>query len=203
MTLKGDVAKEGAPHPGGVPALRGQLRPGVSHGSLRLAISPRGWGWGLVTLLLVGNPDSGRLQETKAQRGLRTCSRSHSWRKKGKAGGEGGWEGLVGLLGPLDPEAGPECLCSPTGRAVTVNGVSVTPPKVYSGPGLSLRPAGLFLLLSTRVGLTLLWDGGQHPTRHSADPRPAAPTPPHKVFLLHTSDQSLQITFSSLHLSAL
>ncbi|OWK06839.1 SSPO [Cervus elaphus hippelaphus] len=46
------------------------------------------------------------------------------------------------------------------GRAVTVNGVSVTPPKVYSGPGLSLRPAGLFLLLSTRVGLTLLWDGG-------------------------------------------
>ncbi|XP_068828902.1 LOW QUALITY PROTEIN: SCO-spondin-like [Capricornis sumatraensis] len=46
------------------------------------------------------------------------------------------------------------------GRAVTVNGVSVTPPKVYSGPGLSLRPAGLFLLLSTRLGLTLLWDGG-------------------------------------------
>uniref|UniRef100_A0A8D2ECW6 SCO-spondin n=1 Tax=Theropithecus gelada TaxID=9565 RepID=A0A8D2ECW6_THEGE len=46
------------------------------------------------------------------------------------------------------------------GRAVTVNGLSVTPPKVYTGPGLSLRRAGLFLLLSTRVGLTLLWDGG-------------------------------------------
>ena len=107
-----------------------------------------------------------------------TCSESHSWSNKGKAGGEGGWEGLVGILGPLDPEVGPECLCSPTGRAVTVNGASVTPPKVYSGPGLSLRPAGLFLLLSTRVGLTLLWDGGQHPARHSSDPRPAAPAPP-------------------------
>uniref|UniRef100_A0A2I3GQ68 SCO-spondin n=1 Tax=Nomascus leucogenys TaxID=61853 RepID=A0A2I3GQ68_NOMLE len=46
------------------------------------------------------------------------------------------------------------------GRAVTVNGVSVMPPKVYTGPGLSLRRAGLFLLLSTRLGLTLLWDGG-------------------------------------------
>lgn len=107
----------------------------------------------------------------------------------------------MGISEPLDPEAGPECLCSPTGRAVTVNGVSVTPPKVYSGPGLSLRPAGLFLLLSTRLGLTLLWDGGQHPTPQSSDPRPAAP--PGKVFLLHTSDRSLQITLSSLHLSAL
>ncbi|XP_012589306.1 PREDICTED: SCO-spondin [Condylura cristata] len=46
------------------------------------------------------------------------------------------------------------------GRGVTVNGVSVTPPKVYTGPGLSLRRAGLFLLLSTRLGLSLLWDGG-------------------------------------------
>ncbi|KAB1276572.1 SCO-spondin [Camelus dromedarius] len=46
------------------------------------------------------------------------------------------------------------------GRAVTVNGVSVTPPRVYTGPGLSLRRAGLFLLLTTRLGLTLLWDGG-------------------------------------------
>ncbi|XP_004430689.1 PREDICTED: SCO-spondin [Ceratotherium simum simum] len=46
------------------------------------------------------------------------------------------------------------------GQAVTVNGVSVTPPKVYTGPGLSLHRAGLFLLLSTRLGLTLLWDGG-------------------------------------------
>ncbi|XP_070371679.1 SCO-spondin isoform X2 [Equus asinus] len=46
------------------------------------------------------------------------------------------------------------------GQAVTVNGVSVTPPKVYTGPGLCLRQAGLFLLLSTRLGLSLLWDGG-------------------------------------------
>lgn len=84
-----------------------------------------------------------------------------------------------------------------------MNGVSVTPPKVYSGPGLSLRPAGLFLLLSTRLGLTLLWDGGQHPTPQSSDPRPVAPPRPRKVFLLHTSDRSLQITLSSLHLSAL
>ncbi|KAM7121113.1 LOW QUALITY PROTEIN: SCO-spondin-like [Molossus nigricans] len=45
------------------------------------------------------------------------------------------------------------------GRAVMVKGVSVTPPKVYT-PGLSLRSAGLFLLLTTRLGLTLLWDGG-------------------------------------------
>ncbi|KAM9077004.1 LOW QUALITY PROTEIN: SCO-spondin-like [Megaptera novaeangliae] len=46
------------------------------------------------------------------------------------------------------------------GQAVTVNGVSVTPPKVYTGSGLSLRRAGLFLLLTTCLGLTLLWDGG-------------------------------------------
>ncbi|XP_005404818.1 PREDICTED: SCO-spondin [Chinchilla lanigera] len=46
------------------------------------------------------------------------------------------------------------------GRAVTVNGVTIRPPKVYTGPGLSLRHAGLFLLLTTRLGLSLLWDGG-------------------------------------------
>ncbi|XP_008064182.1 SCO-spondin [Carlito syrichta] len=46
------------------------------------------------------------------------------------------------------------------GWAVTVNGVSVTPPKVYTGLGLCLHRAGLFLLLTTRLGLTLLWDGG-------------------------------------------
>lgn len=55
---------------------------------------------------------------------------------------------------------------------MTVNGVSVTPPKVYTGPGLSLRRAGLFLQLATRLGLTLLWDGGQAP------PPPACLTPP-------------------------
>ncbi|XP_017177065.1 SCO-spondin isoform X4 [Mus musculus] len=46
------------------------------------------------------------------------------------------------------------------GQAVTVNGVSIRLPKVYTGPGLSLHHAGLFLLLTTRLGLTLLWDGG-------------------------------------------
>ncbi|XP_037691794.1 SCO-spondin-like [Choloepus didactylus] len=46
------------------------------------------------------------------------------------------------------------------GRAVTVNGVSIMPPKVYTGPGLSLHRAGLFLVLTARLGLTLLWDGG-------------------------------------------
>lgn len=53
---------------------------------------------------------------------------------------------------------------------MTVNGVSITPPKVYTGPGLSLRRAGLFLLLATRLGLTLLWDGGQDPPP-ATDPR--------------------------------
>lgn len=199
MTLKGDVGQGGGPPPGWRHSSAGTAEAwGFPH--LPTA-SHQSQGGELLTLLLVGNPDSGRLQEIKAQTGLATCSKSHSWRSKGKAGGEGGWEGLMGISEPLDPEAGPECLCSPTGRAVTVNGVSVTPPKVYSGPGLSLRPAGLFLLLSTRLGLTLLWDGGQHPTPQSSDPRPAAP--PGKVFLLHTSDRSLQITLSSLHLSAL
>lgn len=65
-------------------------------------------------------------------------------------------------------------LSSSTGQAVTVNGVSVTPPKVYTGPGLCLRQAGLFLLLSTRLGLSLLWDGGQaHP--QPSDPCPESP----------------------------
>ncbi|XP_072707738.1 SCO-spondin-like [Ciconia boyciana] len=46
------------------------------------------------------------------------------------------------------------------GRDVTVNGVSVRPPKVYSGSGLTLEHAGLFLLLLSRLGLAVLWDGG-------------------------------------------
>ncbi|GAB5568912.1 otogelin-like protein [Prionailurus iriomotensis] len=46
------------------------------------------------------------------------------------------------------------------GRAVMVNGASITLPKVYTGPGLSLRRAGLFLLLATRLGFSLFWDGG-------------------------------------------
>lgn len=58
-------------------------------------------------------------------------------------------------------------------------------PKVYSGPGLSLHTAGLFLLLSTRLGLTLLWDGGQHPIPQSSDPCPAAPPHPESLPLVH------------------
>ncbi|XP_074753624.1 SCO-spondin-like [Athene noctua] len=46
------------------------------------------------------------------------------------------------------------------GRDVMVNGVSVRPPKVYSGTGLMLERAGLFLLLLSRLGLSVLWDGG-------------------------------------------
>ncbi|KYO43844.1 SCO-spondin [Alligator mississippiensis] len=46
------------------------------------------------------------------------------------------------------------------GRAVTVNGASVRPPKVYGGNGLTLERAGLFLILISQLGLTVLWDGG-------------------------------------------
>jgi hypothetical protein len=87
-----------------------------------------------------------------------TCSRSHREAK------ESMWRKLEGLLGDLEGpslQTGPECISSSTGRAVMLNGVSVRPPKVYTGPGLSLRHTGLFLLLTTRLGLTLLWDGGQ------------------------------------------
>lgn len=50
----------------------------------------------------------------------------------------------------------------PAGRDVTVNGVSVRPPKIYSGTGLTLERAGLFLLLLlSRLGLAVLWDGGE------------------------------------------
>ncbi|XP_060137056.1 SCO-spondin-like [Zootoca vivipara] len=46
------------------------------------------------------------------------------------------------------------------GKDVTVNGVSVRPPKTYSGNGLTLERAGLFLSLISQLGLTVLWDGG-------------------------------------------
>ncbi|XP_058038766.1 SCO-spondin-like [Ahaetulla prasina] len=46
------------------------------------------------------------------------------------------------------------------GKDVTVNGVSVRLPKTYSGNGLTLERAGLFLVLLTQMGLTVLWDGG-------------------------------------------
>uniref|UniRef100_A0A3P8RX36 SCO-spondin n=1 Tax=Amphiprion percula TaxID=161767 RepID=A0A3P8RX36_AMPPE len=46
------------------------------------------------------------------------------------------------------------------GKAVTVNGMPVTLPKSYSGSGLTLEKVGLFVSLSSRLGVTLLWDGG-------------------------------------------
>ncbi|XP_077160383.1 SCO-spondin-like isoform X2 [Paroedura picta] len=46
------------------------------------------------------------------------------------------------------------------GKDITVNGVSVRPPKTYTGNGLTLERAGLFVALISRVGLTVLWDGG-------------------------------------------
>lgn len=42
-----------------------------------------------------------------------------------------------------------------------MNGVPVRPPKTYSGTGLTLERAGLFLLLLSRLGLAVLWDGGE------------------------------------------
>ncbi|XP_014875306.1 SCO-spondin [Poecilia latipinna] len=46
------------------------------------------------------------------------------------------------------------------GKAVTVNGMPVSLPKTYSGSGLALERAGIFVALSSRLGITLLWDGG-------------------------------------------
>ncbi|RXN17958.1 SCO-spondin [Labeo rohita] len=46
------------------------------------------------------------------------------------------------------------------GKAVTVNGIPVTLPKSYSGSGLILERVGLFVSLSSQLGVTLLWDGG-------------------------------------------
>uniref|UniRef100_A0A8C9VHG3 Subcommissural organ spondin n=1 Tax=Scleropages formosus TaxID=113540 RepID=A0A8C9VHG3_SCLFO len=46
------------------------------------------------------------------------------------------------------------------GKAVSVNGVPVTLPKTYSGSGLQLERIGLFVSLSSRLGVSLLWDGG-------------------------------------------
>lgn len=46
------------------------------------------------------------------------------------------------------------------GKAVTVNGMPVNLPKSYSGSGLTLERAGMFVTLSSRLGVSLLWDGG-------------------------------------------
>ncbi|XP_073488988.1 LOW QUALITY PROTEIN: SCO-spondin-like [Aquarana catesbeiana] len=46
------------------------------------------------------------------------------------------------------------------GKEVTVNGVGVRLPKMYSGNGIILEQAGLFTILITQLGLSVLWDGG-------------------------------------------
>uniref|UniRef100_A0A3Q3NA32 SCO-spondin n=1 Tax=Mastacembelus armatus TaxID=205130 RepID=A0A3Q3NA32_9TELE len=46
------------------------------------------------------------------------------------------------------------------GKAVTVNGMPVTLPRSYSGSGLTLERVGLFVSLTSQLGVTLLWDGG-------------------------------------------
>lgn len=48
---------------------------------------------------------------------------------------------------------------------MTVNGMPVTLPKSYSGSGLVMERVGLFVSLSSRLGVTLLWDGGMGPKR--------------------------------------
>lgn len=52
------------------------------------------------------------------------------------------------------------------GKAVTVNGMPVTLPKTYSGSGLTLEQVGLFVSLSSQLGVTLLWDGGRTDTNN-------------------------------------
>ncbi|XP_069502497.1 SCO-spondin-like [Ambystoma mexicanum] len=46
------------------------------------------------------------------------------------------------------------------GKEVTVNGITVRIPKTYSGNGLVVERAGLFVTLISKLGLTVLWDGG-------------------------------------------
>ncbi|KAM4677962.1 LOW QUALITY PROTEIN: SCO-spondin-like [Discoglossus pictus] len=46
------------------------------------------------------------------------------------------------------------------GKEVMINGVAVRPPKIYGGNGIIIERAGLFTLLISHMGLTVLWDGG-------------------------------------------
>lgn len=75
-------------------------------------------------------------------------------------------EGTRGDVGGHERHVGVTLSAAPAGREVTVNGVAVRPPKVFGGSGLSLQRAGLFLLLLTRLGVAVLWDGGETPGRH-------------------------------------
>lgn len=49
---------------------------------------------------------------------------------------------------------------------MTVNGMPVSLPKSYGGSGLTLEKVGLFVSLSSRHGVTLLWDGGTETHEH-------------------------------------
>lgn len=89
---------------------------------------------------------------------------------------------------------------------MTVNGVSVRPPKAYGGNGLAFDRAGLFLVLLSQLGLTVLWDGGeacqeapcsisrQAGAPHGLDPKPSlkrlTQLGPHKSPLLWVSSVS-------------
>ena len=53
---------------------------------------------------------------------------------------------------------------------MTVNGMPVSLPKSYSGSGLTLERVGLFVSLSSRLGVTLLWDGGRTHTPRLLQP---------------------------------
>ncbi|KAM8967216.1 LOW QUALITY PROTEIN: SCO-spondin-like [Pelodytes ibericus] len=46
------------------------------------------------------------------------------------------------------------------GKEVMINGLAVRLPKVYSGNGIILEQAGLFTILISHLGLSVLWDGG-------------------------------------------
>ncbi|XP_072324712.1 LOW QUALITY PROTEIN: SCO-spondin [Scyliorhinus torazame] len=46
------------------------------------------------------------------------------------------------------------------GKDVMINGAGVKLPKAYSGSGLFLHQAGLFVSVTTNLGLYVLWDGG-------------------------------------------
>lgn len=121
---------------------------------------------GLVLLLLSGN-NSGRLQEIKAQTGLMTCPRSHSWRSKREFRGKAG-EAVWGSGSPSIPRPGLNALlflCMPGSNREW--GECNTPQSLH-GPRAEPAFAGLLLLLTTRPGLTSALGWGSGPRLTSA-----------------------------------
>lgn len=85
------------------------------------------------------------------------------------------------------------CVC-PLGKAVTVNGMPVSLPKSYSGSGLTLERVGLFVSLSSRLGVTLLWDGGKtHKQQYKMNIFS-------KSFQIHTKSNIIMLCFSVVEL---